>query len=347
MTLTQLTLFAAVAKHLSLTKASLALRISQPAITYQLGQLEEHCGVKLYRRLSKGVEMTEQGRLLLRNITPILDQLASLEKGLIPTRKMPREVLSVGGTFSASALLLPRLLARFQQGHPTTDLEFQTATSEKLERMIGKGGMHVAVTDRRPSSRQLLCERLRSERVQAFVLPTHPLAGQDTVSIADISREPLIVRGGKGISGTTQSALRKLKAQGWVIRIAMLCDAPAGIKAAVRQGMGVGIAFADSIKLEIDAGEFKALKVDGFEVEADSFIVYAKNQPLSPIGREFLELLREERTDDLTQARSSRSKNSKASQCSTGPGSERGIPPPAMSDQAITLSPLLTASPSD
>jgi hypothetical protein len=131
------------------------------------------------------------------------------------------------------------------------------------------------------------------------------------------------------------------------MRIAMLCDAPAGIIAAVRQGMGVGIAFADSIKLEIDAGEFKALKVDGFEVEAESFIVYAKNRPLSPIGREFLELLREARTDQLTQARSSSSKSSKASRRFAGLGSEQGMPPPAMSDQAIVLSPLLTANPRD
>jgi DNA-binding transcriptional LysR family regulator len=79
MTLNQFSSFAAVAKHLSLTKASLELHVSQPSISQQLKQLEDHHGTQLYRRLSKGIEITEAGQLFLRKIMPILDQVAKLE----------------------------------------------------------------------------------------------------------------------------------------------------------------------------------------------------------------------------------------------------------------------------
>ena len=59
MTLNQFSFFATVAKHLSLTKASAALRVSQPSITQQLKQLENYYRAKLYRRTSKGIEITE------------------------------------------------------------------------------------------------------------------------------------------------------------------------------------------------------------------------------------------------------------------------------------------------
>jgi DNA-binding transcriptional ArsR family regulator len=79
MTLNQLVLFAAVAKYSNLTKASVQLRVSQPSISQQLHQLEQTYGVKLYRRLSKGVEITEAGQSFLYYANSILDLVAKLE----------------------------------------------------------------------------------------------------------------------------------------------------------------------------------------------------------------------------------------------------------------------------
>ncbi len=72
----------------------------------------------------------------------------------------------------------------------------------------------------------------------------------------------------------------------------MRCDGPIAIKAAVRERMGVGMVFEDSIKAEVDSGEFKILNVRGLELEGESFIVFSKHKLLSPLAQEFLELLR-------------------------------------------------------
>ena len=308
MTLNQFSSFAAVAKHLSVSKASAELRVSQPSISLQLKQLEDHHGRKLYRRTNKGVEITEAGQVFLRKIGPILDQVADLERDFQPPpAKTLRAALSVGGTFSSSAVLLPKLMARFRRLHPELDLELQTGTTAKLERLVARGAMQLAVTDRKPVTHGLEFESLRAEKVLAFVRPDHPLAQFASISLSELLAEPLIVRSGKGISGATQNALKKLKEQGWTVRIGMLCDGPGVIKAGVRQKMGVGIAFADSIKIELDAGEFKVLQVRDFEIRAESFVIYAKNHPLPALARDFLELLREVRRKENSANRSSRS----------------------------------------
>ena len=119
MTLNQFSSFAAVAKHLNMTKASAELRVSQPSLSLQLKQLEDHHGAKLYRRLSKGIEVTEAGQLLPRKIMPILEQVANLENSVkLPKVEAKQELLRAGGTFSACAILLPALLARLQQRYP-------------------------------------------------------------------------------------------------------------------------------------------------------------------------------------------------------------------------------------
>jgi DNA-binding transcriptional LysR family regulator len=324
MTLNQFAFFAAVAKYSNLTKASAELRVSQSSISQQLRQLEQSYGAKLYRRLSKGIEITEAGQLFLRNIIPILELVAKLGDSSKVSEETDAKVLSIGGTFSASAVLLPALLARFQARHPTVELEFRTASAEQLEDLVTRSTMDLAVTDRKPTLEALACDPLRRETALVFVLPSHPLARRKIVNLSDVLAEPLIVRGGRGISGTTESALNRFREQGWTVKIGVRCDTPDGIKAAVRQEMGIGIAFADSIRAEIGSGEFKVLKVRGLNVHAESFIIYSKKRPLSPLAREFFELLCGVRATHTLYNRSSGSTRSTVSLRSDRVGQNHG-----------------------
>ncbi|HMF49141.1 MAG TPA: LysR family transcriptional regulator [Candidatus Saccharimonadales bacterium] len=293
MTLNQFTLFAAVAKHSNVRKASQELRVSQPSVSQQLKQLEDRYGLKLYRRLSKGIEITEQGRAFLRNITPILEQVAKLENGVkSPVATATRETLRTGGTFTTCTILLPVLLARLQQLHPQAELECRTRSSEQLERLVIKSAMDVAVLARPSTARELAIERLRLEKIVAFVPLDHPLAQKKNLKLQNLVGETFIIRGGSGIAGTTEKALKRLQERGLGIKIGLRCEDPMAVRAAVRQGMGVGMGFEDTIKAEVNAGEMKILRVSGLQLEASSFIVYSKQRPLSALAQEFLELLR-------------------------------------------------------
>jgi DNA-binding transcriptional LysR family regulator len=211
-------------------------------------------------------------------------------------RKFGSMVLRTGGTFSACAVLLPTLLARLQQLHHRARFECRTRTSEQLERSVINRKMDVAVTARAATSRELACESLRSERIVAFVPSDHPLARKKSLTGPELFNETLIIRGGAGISGTTEKALRRFRTQGSEIRIGLRCDDPMAIRAAVRQKMGVGVAFEETIKSDAESGEFKILKVRGLELAGTSYIVYSKQRPLSPLAEEFLELLRAARS---------------------------------------------------
>jgi DNA-binding transcriptional LysR family regulator len=258
--------------------------------------LELHYATKLYRKVGRGIEITAMGRRFLRDIAPILDQLARLEDQFarMPI-KATRETLSVGGSFSACAALLPSLLARFRLKRPEVDLIIRTGTSDELERLLLAADLDLAVTVRAAPSAKLVSEPLRRERIAMFVLSSHPLARRKNVQLPEVLAEPLIIRGGSGSSGVTDDALTYLSAQGIEPKIGMRCDGPTAIKAAVREKMGVGMLFADSIKSEVKRGEFKILEVRDLELEGQSYIVYPKNKTLAPPAREFLEFLRSAR----------------------------------------------------
>jgi DNA-binding transcriptional LysR family regulator len=95
----QFMIFAAVAKHRNVTRASEELRISQPGVSQQLKLLEQNFGVKLFKRGGRGVDLTDAGRLFLDKITPIMSQVENLNKTFGPRSLAPKiHSLVVGGT---------------------------------------------------------------------------------------------------------------------------------------------------------------------------------------------------------------------------------------------------------
>ncbi len=91
MTLHQLEVWIAVAKHQNVTKAADELHVRQPTVTQQIRSLEKDCGIKLYKAYSRrGIELTQAGRLLLKYAKLIHLQVNNLEKKLKSSRKRRR-----------------------------------------------------------------------------------------------------------------------------------------------------------------------------------------------------------------------------------------------------------------
>lgn len=116
--------FEASARHLSFTKAAIELCVTQAAISHQVKALEERLGVELFRRLPRGLALTDEGRSLLPTLRDSFDRIAGLLERFETGKTV--EVLNVGavGTF-ALGWLLPRL-AGFRAAHPEIDLRLTT-----------------------------------------------------------------------------------------------------------------------------------------------------------------------------------------------------------------------------
>jgi len=116
--------FEAAARHLSFTKAAIELFVTPAALGHQVKALEERLGVQLFRRLPRGLALTDEGQALLPVLTEAFDRMAA-QLGRFDESK-GREILAVGavGTF-AVGWLLPRL-AEFAAAHPFVDLRLTT-----------------------------------------------------------------------------------------------------------------------------------------------------------------------------------------------------------------------------
>jgi DNA-binding transcriptional LysR family regulator len=295
-TFKQFTAFAAVAKHRSITKAAQALGVSQPSISKHLKTLEEKYNVKLLSRDAGRIELTEEGTVLLRDVEGILSQLQRIEQRFARfARNSISErptVLKIAGSYAASALLLPSLLALFKRKHSDVPIVLRTGSTKNIKEMLLKSEVEIALLNETPVNPNLVGEVFRKEQLVVFAAANHPLARKKQLRLSDLNAAPLVATGGKGRRSTTEKILNGLADQGFRAKIAIRCGTPESVKAIVKKQIGVGILFRDTVMPEIKKKLFKRLNCGGLKLVGQSYIVYYNNRLLTPGAREFLTLLR-------------------------------------------------------
>jgi len=134
--LNSLRAFEVSARLLSFTRAASELNVTQAAISQQVKNLEERMGVQLFRRLPRGLALTDEGIALLPVLAESFGRIGSVLQQFGDGRRL-REVLTVGavGTF-AVGWLIPRL-RDFQQAHPFVD--FRLFTNNNRVDIAGEG----------------------------------------------------------------------------------------------------------------------------------------------------------------------------------------------------------------
>jgi len=293
MTIKQFIIFSAVARHLNITRASQELHISQPSVSQHLKLLEEDYNVKLFTKSKRGIVLTESGNLFLTKLMPILAQLDALKRAFAnASLESQVDSLVIGGTYGPSALLLPSLTGVFKRSYPRVELELRSANRPYMERLVLSSEVDIALITGRPRSSNLVVEPCRKEKLVAFVARNHPLASKRELSLAEFARVPLIIHGRKNSSNTAATILRGLQEKGLEPVVAVRCESPDAVKTSVREKVGMGILYQDAVRREFGKGEFINVKLHGLKLEAESFIIWHRDKPLSSAASAFLRLLR-------------------------------------------------------
>jgi DNA-binding transcriptional LysR family regulator len=293
MTFHQLHIFIAAATTLNLRQASEQLRIAQPAISRHLRSLQEEFQSKFHTKIGTGIALTRAGELFLREAKAIVSRAEKLSSILASAAKTaPAASLDVGGGYSPSAVLLPSVLARFQETHPDVQLSLRTDDRRGIMRLLLDGHVHLAVLHDPPPNRFLTMEPYREESLIAFVAYSHPLARKRRLSVEDFRQVGFIIRKPAVGLRTGKEYLEALRRHGFTTHVVMRCDSPEAVKMAVRRKMGVGILYNDAIADDTSKGEFKRLSLPADIAHGKTFILYHRTRPLSPPAMEFLALLR-------------------------------------------------------
>lgn len=138
-------IFLHTAQQGNFTKAAQALHITQPSVSYAIRQMEEELGVKLFHRLSKGVELTEEGRSLLAYVEPSFALLESGEQHLTSLKQLSEGELRVGASDSLIKHLLLPYLNAYHQLHPNVRIRLSNGKTPVLAERLKEGQLDCAL----------------------------------------------------------------------------------------------------------------------------------------------------------------------------------------------------------
>ncbi|MGA7204887.1 MAG: LysR family transcriptional regulator [Specibacter sp.] len=193
-TLRQLELFVALADFRTLSQAASSLHFSESALSQAITRLENSVGEQLcIRRKAHGLQLTPAGEyfaLRARQLLGSAEDLASDMSGANGELKGP---VKLGCFASFAASVLPAILDGFPKLHPGVVVEVVVGTHDELLPALGSGQLDLAIVYDMELPPGLQRRSIYETELQAILAPDHPLARQETVDLAQLAPEPLIM----------------------------------------------------------------------------------------------------------------------------------------------------------
>lgn len=192
-TLRQLRVFSAVARHLSFTRAAEELCLTQPAVSMQVKQLENQLDVPLFEHLGKKIFLTEMGKEVYHYSRSILQQIDELQGVLNSMKGLGKGRLKISVASTAN-YFIPVLLAGFCQRYPGVTVSLDVTNRETLLTQLADNEVDLVVMGQPPEDMDLGYEAFLENPLVIVAPPEHLLAKEKKIPLQRLEQEVFLVR---------------------------------------------------------------------------------------------------------------------------------------------------------
>ncbi len=291
-TLRQLRVFSAVARHMSFGKAAEELHLTPPAVSMQIKELEGQVGLPLFDRGGRSVALTVTGEYLLVYVRKILATLKDAEDAVARLSGLQTGRLTIG-MVSTAKYFVPRLMARFRSEHPGIEVRLAIGGNrEQLVALLQANEVDLAIMGRPPRELATRAEPFAGHPHVIVTPPDHPLVKAGHAPAAALADYEFLIREeGSG----TRAAMEKFFADHRLApRVAMEMTSNETIKQAVMAGMGISFLSLHTIGLELKAGLIAVPDIEDLPLAKRWYIVNTLAKTLSPAAEAFRYFMLEE-----------------------------------------------------
>jgi len=293
----------------SFARASIALRLSQPALSRSIQCVEGKLGTALFERLRSGTVPTDSGRLLILRARQIVQMAESLDRQVFADRELQHEHVCVGvGPYPAQTIM-SRALTRLISANPGVTAQLLVRNWDDLLRSLQRQEIEffVAETSTLEKESRLTIEQMAAHPLYFVARSGHPLAGRRGVTADETFAHPLISlsRISPRVLEPMRAARRKAREQGILTRSfpAVECNALGVVMQIVQNSDAIMVATLPSVSRELESGKLVLLGSEPW-LHLRYGIVRLKSHPLGVAAEELVQFVREaERATTLEEER--------------------------------------------
>ena len=259
----RLQVFATVARLLSFTKAAEALHMTQPAVTFQIRQLEDYFNTRLFDRTHNRISLTSAGHLVKGYSDQILSLYSEMDNEV---RKLTGDVLGplvLGASTTIGEYVIPSILGEYQAKFPDVAVRLHVANTDGVLHMVESNEIDIGIVEGPVGNKNLVSKVCWDDELGVVTPPNHPLTEHSVSAVDALFQYPFISR--EEGSGTRNVIVDYLESAGHDtsdLNLTMEFGSPESIKSAVAAGLGISILSVATLDKELELGMLSKLSLD-------------------------------------------------------------------------------------
>jgi DNA-binding transcriptional LysR family regulator len=276
MELRHLRYFVALAEELNFTRAAEILRITQPSLSSQIRQLEKEIGATLLRRETRGIKLTDAGRLLYEEARGVLRDIERTKAGVASRERGETGVINLGSSSTIFAHpVVPAILREFKEQFPDVAVVPEESSTSMLLARVRAGAIDVAFIRSPVDPEGLRLELLVSEPIVIVVPEQHPLARAKSAPLSSIAKERIILFPRTIHPWVYDALLAEFVRAGFSARLGQEAPHPASSLPMVAAGFGITVVPESMAHLQVEGVAF--VRAEGMELRGEISLAYSRN----------------------------------------------------------------------
>jgi DNA-binding transcriptional LysR family regulator len=269
--------FVAVAEELHFTRAAERLGIKQPPLSLQIRQLEQELGTSLFHRLTRGVELTESGVLLLDEARRILDQVERIKAGVQSRARGETGCIHLG--FAGATCfqpLVPGIIRAHRERYPGVLVSPEERNTPLLVAGLRSGEIDVAfIRPPLPDGEGLEVEPLVEEPMVILLPESHPRAGDRTMALAALAAETLILFPRAVGPGLHDAIIASCQQAGFSCKLSQ--DSPQILTTVLMVAAGLGVSIVPQSIAQLRLAGVAYIRIEGEAPRAPIGLAYRRD----------------------------------------------------------------------
>ncbi len=283
--LNQLRVLQAVAKHKSYTKAAKELEMTQPAISIQIKNLQDQFEVPLIETLGKKIHITEFGNELVETAEKIFSEMDLIEQRMLELKGLLAGKIRISAV-STGKYVIPYLVSDFMKINPHVEINLEVSNRNQVLAHLEENTTDLALVSLVPDDLDLQSITLAENRLYLATSPQNAEEYQRYLDKKELSKIPFILRE-KG-SATRLLMENFFQKKGITPTSKMELATNEAVKQAVMAGLGASILSEFSMTQEVKDGRISLLNYSGMPITADWKLIWMKQKKHPPAVKAFI-----------------------------------------------------------
>lgn len=271
----RLKIFYTVARMNSFTKAAQVLNLTQPAITFQIKNLEDEYNTRLFNRDANKISLTQPGKIFFRRAEKIISEYEKISSEIAKATGRLSGEIRIGVASLLGKYLLPKLIGQFKSEHPDVEIMMLVGNSAKLVQELKQHALDLAIVSEPLSAKRFIVKPFDEDELVVIVNPDHKWANRQHVEVKDLFEESIVDR--EVGSGTREIFYTFLYSNNTSIKdlnVVMTMGSSEAVKSAVESGVAYGIVSKIAVRREIEMGLLTQIKIKDTILKRKFLLVY-------------------------------------------------------------------------